>query len=192
MPVVAPAISHRPLAIGRATLVPTLRLAALLRAAGLLSLLLALLLPALLATLSLLTLLILTLLVLTLLVLTLLLSLLISLLLSVPARRVFIQPPPQRIQIIRKLPRAIEILFRTRTVCAPRTLLCCLQPFRKSVETPLDRSFIRARAALLAASQRLLALTNTIGNAIARERVGGVLQLPRGTLLSLARTHRTR
>ena len=124
---------------------------------------------------------------------------LLSLLLSVSSRSVLIQTPAQRIEIVSKLSRAIEILFRTRTIRATRTLFRRLQAFGKIVQTAFDRAFIRSTAAtlltvlLLTAIQRLFAFANAIRNAIARKRVGRFFQLPRRTLLTLtAAAHRAR
>src|SRR5204863_7554206 len=78
--------------------------------------------------------------------------------------------------------------------------------FRKVIQTALDRAFILATSALLTllsalltllavllctgliAIERLLTLANAFRDSIARDRVGGFLQLPRGALLSLALT----
>ncbi len=135
-------------------LLSTLTLLALLTLLTLLAtlpLLAVLTLLALLATLTLLTFLplwALALLLTTLALLSLLLALLIALLLTV-ATRVFIEPPPQRIEVVSQLPRAVEILFRTRTVRAARALLRRLQTLGQIIQTALDRTLIRATAAAL-------------------------------------------
>ena len=108
-----------------------------------------------------------------------LLSLLLPLLLSVPARSSFIQAPAQRIKVVCQLSRAIEVLLRSRTIRATRALLSRLQTFGKVVETAFDRTFVIAAALLtllltllallLTGIQRLLAFTNAIRNAIARQ-----------------------
>ena len=94
-----------------------------------------------------------------------------------------------------------------------------LQAFGKIVETALDRAFVSAATALLIALlipwltallpglltalllttlllaiERLLAFANPLRDAIAREPIRCVLQLPRGTLLtlSLSSAHRAR
>jgi hypothetical protein len=69
------------------------------------------------------------------------------------------------------LPRPIEILFRTRSIRATRTLFGSLQTLGKAVETPLNRALFRALSTLLTlgAIQRLLAFANSIRNSIARQ-----------------------
>src|SRR6185436_17481360 len=91
---------------------------------------------------------------------TLLISLLLTLL-SITTRGSFFHRAAQRIKIVSQLSRAIEILFRSRTIWTTRTLLRRLQAFGKVVETALDRTLITART-LLATTQRLLAFTNAI------------------------------
>ena len=124
------------------------------------------------------------------------LPLILPLLLPVPSRGFFIQTPAQRIKIIRQLSRAIEVLLRSRTIRAARTLFRRLQAFGKVVETAFNRTLVVAAAALLtlllAAIQRLLTFTNSIRDAIARQRISRILQLSCGTLLALtAAAHRT-
>ncbi len=75
------------------------------------------------------------------LLLPLLIGLAVALLLTV-ARGVLHPSAAQRIEIVGQLPRAIEILFRTRTIRTARTLLRGLKLFGKIVETALDRALI--------------------------------------------------
>jgi hypothetical protein len=127
------------------------------------------------------------------LLLSLLVALLISLLLSVAPRCSFIETSSQRIKTVSQLPRAIEILFGSRSIRATRTLLSRLQSLGHVVQTALDRALIAAAACallsllrtLLTTIQCLFAFTNAIRNTIARERVGGILQLSRRALLTL-------
>jgi len=134
---------------------------------------------------------------------SLLLSLLIiALLLSVATRCSFIKPAAQRIKTVSQLPRAIEILFGSRSIGAARTLLSRLKSLGHIVQTALNRALIIATASalllslllsLLTAIQRLFAFTNAIRNTIARKRVGSVFQLSRRALLSLTSSgHRAR
>jgi hypothetical protein len=143
-----------------------------------------------------------------------LLTLLIALLLTVAvATRVFIETPSQRIKIVSQLPRAIEILFRTRTVRAARALFCRLQTFRKIIQAAFNCAFIGTTTALLTVLlalltlltgglpaillatlslltgllpiERLFTFANPLSNAIASESFRRVLQLSRRALLSL-------
>ena len=87
-----------------------------------------------------------------------LLTLLIALLLTVAvASRVFIETPSQRIKIVSQLPRAIEILFRTRTVRAAGALFCRLQTFRQIIQAAFNRALVRTATALLTVLLPLLA-----------------------------------
>jgi hypothetical protein len=179
------------------------------------TLLLTALLPTLLTLLALLTLLTLLTLLLSLLItlllsllltllITLLLTLLITLLLTVAIApvRAFIQTASQRVEIVSQLPRAIEVLFRRRTIRTTRTLLSGLQTFRNIIQAALDRAFIAATTTaallilltlLLTVIQRLLTFANTIRNTIARQRISRFFQLARGALLTLATaSHRPR
>ena len=126
-----------------------------------------------------------------------LLALLLSGLLSIAARCVLIQTTPQRIEIVSKLPRAIEILLCARTVRSTRTLFRRLKLLGNIIQTSLDPALIRFGSILLAALlpilKRLFAFTNSIGNPIARKRVRSFFQLSCSTLLTLAAgAHRTR
>ena len=180
---VAPTLSstHHSARIWSAALPVALRLTTTtLRAAGLLAtLLLTALLPALLPALRSLLALLSFLTLLSLLPLLTLLPLLLALLLAIIALAPvgpFIQPAPQRIEVVGKLTRAIEILFRGRTVRAARTLLSRLQAFGKIVQTALDRAFLATATtalltllSLLTVIQTLLTFANPIRNTIARE-----------------------
>jgi hypothetical protein len=129
---------------------------------------------------------------------SLLTALLIPLLLSVPTRCSFIETPAQRIKTVSELPRAIEILFGSRSIRATRTLLCRLKSLGHVIQTALNRALIAATAcalrltllllSLLTTIQRLFTFTNAIRNSIARERVGSVFQLSRRALLTLTTT----
>src|SRR4029079_916021 len=107
-------------------------------------------------------------------------ALLIALLLSVATRCSFIETSSQRIKTVSQLPRALEILFGSRSIRATRTLLSRLESLGHVVQTALNRAFIAAAACalllslLLTAIQRLFAFTNTIRHTIARERVGSI------------------
>jgi len=102
-------------------------------------------------------------------------ALLIALLLSVATRCSFIETSSQRIKTVSQLPRAIEILFGSRSIRATRTLLSRLESLGHVVQTALDRALIAAAACalllslLLTTIQRLFAFTNAIRNTIARE-----------------------
>src|SRR5262249_8296763 len=118
-------------------------------------------------------------------------------LLSVATRSSFIETPSQRIKTISQLPRAIEILFGSRSICATRTLLSRLKSLGHVVQTALNRALIAATAcalllslllSLLTTIKRLFAFTNAIRNSIARKRVCRILQLSRRALLSLTAT----
>src|ERR1043165_3923045 len=106
---------------------------------------------------------------------------------SAPAQCSLAQRTTQVIKVVRQLSRAIEILFRGRPVGTTRTLLGSLQFLGETVETALNRSLI-GTSALLPAIQRLLAFTNAIRDAVTRERIRSLFQLPRRTLLTLTAT----
>ena len=114
-------------------------------------------------------------------------ALLLPLLLSVTPRRVFIQTSTQRIEIVGKLPRSIQVLLGTRTICTARTLLSGLKLVGKVVQTFFDRTFIGSTTTLLPVLltilQRLLAFANTFGNAIA-DQFGQSLNWLNGSVLS--------
>jgi len=124
----------------------------------------------------------------------LIIALLIPLLLSVATRCSFIETATQRIKTVSQLPRAIEILFGSRSISATGTLLSRLESLGHVVQTALDRALIAATVSalwlslllsLLIAIQRLFAFTNAIRDSIARKRIGSVFQLSRRTLLTL-------
>jgi len=141
--------------------------------------------------------------------LTLLLSLLLSLLIALllltvaVASRVLIQTTPQRIEVVSELPRAIQVFFGTRTVRATRALLRRLQTFGHTVQTALDRAFVRTArglpillslltgwpatllVSLLITIQRLFALANALRDSLSRQRISRFLQLSRRALLAL-------
>src|SRR6185369_1937252 len=136
------------------------------------------------------------------------------------ASRVLIQTTPQRIEVVSELPRAIQVFFGTRTVRATRALLRRLQTFGHTVQTALDRAFVRAARGLpillslltrllpclltgwpatllvplLIAIQRLFALANALRDSLSRQRISRFLQLSRRALLALtlARAQRPR
>ena len=130
-----------------------------------------------------------------------LLTLLLPLLIALAPVGPFIQTTSQRVEIVSKLPRAIEILLRTRTIRALRALLSRLQALGNTIQTALDLAFIVATTAALlillsllpTAIQHLLTFANPIRDTIARERISRFFQLARRTLLALATSgHRAR